>query len=89
VLPMGPDTYTVTENVILSMGGGVAAQGKAIKEANEFCASKERQFLAMNYQSVPQGGSVSYSLTFRLLPNDPELRRPNYRPEPNVVIEHR
>jgi hypothetical protein len=86
VLTMGPDTYTITENVILSLGGAVASQGKC----HDYCEGKGREFLALNYQTIPQGGSVSFSLTFRcLLPNDPELRRPNFKPAPNVVIENR
>jgi hypothetical protein len=31
VLPVGPDTYTITENAILSFGGSVTAQEKATR----------------------------------------------------------
>ena len=87
---MGPDTYTITENVILSFGGAVAAQEKATKTANEYCQNQGRQLLALNYQTIPKGGSESFSMTFRCLTSaDLELRRPNLQPVPNVVIQDR
>src|SRR5262245_18117174 len=90
VLPVGPDTYTITENAILSAGGSVAAQQRATRTATEYCTNQGRQFLTINYQTIPKGGSDSFSLVFRcLLPNDPELRRPTLQPMPNVLIENR
>ena len=90
VLPVGPDTYTITENAILSFGGSVTAQEKATRAANDYCTNQGRQFLTISFQTVPKGGSDTFSLTFRcLLPNDPELRRPSLQPIPNMVIENR
>lgn len=90
ILPVGPDTYMLTENAILSLGGGVTAQGNATRSANDYCISQGRQILVTNAQTTPQGGSVSYSLTFRCLAaSDPSLRPPVYRAEPNVVIQTR
>jgi hypothetical protein len=90
VLPVGPDTYTISENAIWSYGGAVTAQAKATKAANEYCTNQGRQFLTINYQTTPRGGSDTFSLTFRCLSsNDPEFRRPSLQPAPNVVIENR
>jgi hypothetical protein len=88
---MGPDTYTLTESEYLSFGGAVAAQQKATTDANSYCVGKGREFLALSYQTIPQGGSDAFSLTFRcLVPGDPELRqRPFYQRTPDVVIEQR
>ena len=42
VLPMGPDTYTVSTS---SEFGSLNAKKRALKEANEFAASKEKYMI--------------------------------------------
>jgi hypothetical protein len=91
VLPVGPDTYRVSGTAINSFGGYTTAETEALTKANEYCQSQGRQLLMLNHQdSAPTLGSGAAGVTFRCLaPGDPELRRPNYRPGPNVVIENR
>jgi hypothetical protein len=62
VLPVGPDTYTITENAILSFGGAVTAQEKATRTATDYCAHQGRQFLTLNYQTSPKVGSEGRDL---------------------------
>jgi hypothetical protein len=53
VLPMGPDTYTITDNVILRSGGGVAAQQKATTEGAPML--NRRQTLSFRTGDKPGG----------------------------------
>src|SRR5581483_3142003 len=90
IMTLGPDTYSVSENVIISFGGAVAAQGQANQKATAYCASQNRSVLALHMETTPAPGSYVASLTFRCLaPNDPELQRPNYKRDPNVIVERR
>jgi hypothetical protein len=90
VLPVGPDTYTLTQNAITSFGGTVTAQQQALTIANEYCQQQGRQFLLSSAQPSATLGSGTYSIIFRCYTaGDPDLRRPNYRPSPNIVIENR
>jgi hypothetical protein len=60
--------------------------------ANDYCAQSGKKFFPLNMAeqaAVPAGGP-GYSVTFRCLePDDAELRRPNFQPAPNFVIEQR
>jgi hypothetical protein len=96
ILPAGPDTYTVTETYAPLRGGATTAQQVALTEANRFCEDSGKRFLPMNMAegSIPiqaaYWGPTKYTVTFRcLLPNDPELLRPNFQQAPNLVIEQR
>jgi hypothetical protein len=79
ILPVGPNTYTVTEGVNALLGGSIAAQKTALAEANAYCAQQGRQFLAVQMLTVPSAnpdGPTRYSVTFRcLLAGDPALTR--------------
>jgi len=84
VLPAGTDTYTLTANAEL-VPGKPGAQKLALTAANQYCAQRERTFLPV--KSGPSQLNV-YIVTFRcLLPNDPELQRPNMQPTQATVIE--
>jgi hypothetical protein len=87
VLPIGPDTYRITESAINSFGGQVTAEAGALKTANEYCESQGRQMLLIaDQRGEPTLGSGGFSMNFRCLaPGDQELRRPNYRPTPNIA----
>jgi hypothetical protein len=91
VLPVGPDTYRVSGTAINSFGGYTTAEAEALNKVNEYCQSQGRQLLMLNHQdSAPTLGSGAAGVTFRrLAPDDPELKRPNYKPGPNDVIENR
>jgi len=93
VLPVGPDTYTVSENYAIARGGQLAAERVALTEANEFCEQRGRKFLPVNMTQPSPIAAISpvgYSVTFRCLSSsDPELRRPRFEASPNFVIEDR
>ena len=80
VLPMGPDTYSVTTSD--ELGGVVAAKRAAVSEATAFCAARGQQMVAMQSQSDVRrdwaGDAVGHhDFTFRCLdPNDSQLGRP-------------
>jgi hypothetical protein len=89
VLPIGPDTYRITGSAINSFGGQVTAEAEALKTANEYCQSQGRQLLLIaDQRGEPTLGSGGFSMNFRCLaPGEQELRRPNYRPTPNIAIQ--
>lgn len=92
VLPVGPDTYTISAAYRPMAGGGQAAQREVLTEGNTFCAQqgKTLSFLQMGPTPVAFDQPIGYSATFRCLaPGDPELRRPAIVPAPNVVVEQR
>jgi len=92
ILPVGPDTYTVSEHYAPARGGNSTAERVALTEANGFCEQRGRKFLPVN-MSQPSAIAISpagYSITFRCLTaNDPELRRPRFQSSPDLVIENR
>jgi len=92
ILPIGPDTYTVSEHYAPARGGNSTAERVALTEANAFCEQRGRKFLPVN-MSQPSSIAISpagYSVTFRCLsPHDPDLRRPRFESSPDLVIENR
>ncbi len=89
VLEMGPNTYTITVQRPPMAGGVAAAKGEAMKEAKDYCANQFQKVLVQRYVDQPGYPSTS-SITFMCLnPDDPELQRPHYRSDPNVIIETR
>jgi hypothetical protein len=86
---IGPDTYTISTRV--PFGGPASAKGDALKEANSFCASQDRQILLNHVQSSEcalHGGCGEAEIEFYcLLPGDPQLKRPKFSSDPNEKIE--
>jgi len=94
ILPAGPDTYTVTERFSAVRGGATEAQRVAMTESNDFCEHAGKKFFPLNMKQEASltGGTAQtgYTVLFRcLLPDDPELKRPNFEQAPNIVIEKR
>jgi hypothetical protein len=88
-LPIGPDTYRVSSRT--SSGGTAPAREAAVSAAGQQCARLSKQLLvlssATNIGSTPDEGVVD--VTFRCLAaGDPELRRQDVQPAPDVVIEN-
>lgn len=79
VLPAGPDTYAVTAKFAPIRGGSIAAQPEALAEAQSYCQSQARVFLAVQMgETAPRAefGSTGYQNVFKcLLPGDPALRQ--------------
>jgi hypothetical protein len=92
ILPAGPETYTITKNVIYALGGTNEAEREAMTEANKSCQDKGLTFIptAMG-PSGPAGNMIlGYTVTFRCLqPNDPAVAKYQLGQSPNVIIEQR
>jgi|YNPBryunderm2012_1023409.scaffolds.fasta_scaffold20020_1 hypothetical protein len=92
IVPVGPDTYTVSASAASERGGAAGARIRAIKEAGRYCTSIGRELLVTNITTRTIGlfGDGSSDIIFRCLPpGDPDLRCPDLRALPNVVIENR
>jgi hypothetical protein len=61
------------------LGGAMAAQPDALREASAYCRSQGREMMLVNSQVVDERQAAlppQYGITFRcLLPTDPEFRR--------------
>lgn len=90
ILKMGPDTYSVADEVRGWGRGAAFARTSALQKANEHCAEMAKEILVTSVEArpVPNGGTAV--VTFRCLRHgDPDLQRPNYRPTPDIVVEER
>jgi hypothetical protein len=85
ILPVGPDTYTVTEHDAPVRGGAIAAQQNSIAQARAHCAAQGKQLMVLDKETLPvhnPWGATEYSVTFRCLEAGTQL------PVPAEVIEH-
>ena len=90
VLPMGPDTYSVSVNAAPARGGTVGARQVALTEAGKHCAGMGKEILVTNTSARQTNalGQGTFDLTFQCLSKgDPELQRPTYRSPADVVIQ--
>ncbi len=91
VMPMGPDTYTVTAQ---SEFGPGFAQEEALKKANAYAVEKGKHMIPVNVNKQADFDSFSdrihsYELTFRVVSStDPEYQRTNLVSTPDVTIKH-
>lgn len=91
VIPMGPDTYTISTYHDYSSTG---AKAMAYKEANEYCNSMGKQIMTIRnsqgHQRVSGIPTSHFDLEFRCLSEgDPDLYRPTMENEADITIEHR
>jgi hypothetical protein len=88
-LPVGPDTYTLSEREIYVAGGSDRAQEIVLGKANAHCESMGRKFaptvMRPTWNGIP-GYEVAYSC---LLPGDPRLANWSVGQLPNAVVEQR
>ncbi len=88
-IKVGPDTYTISTRV--PFGGPASAKGQALQEAAAFCESQQREILLDRVQSnecALHGGCGEAEIYFGCLAsNDPQLKRPKFKPDPNLKIE--
>ena len=90
IIPMGPDTYTITAESEFGSGG---AKKKALSEANKFAEDAGKYMIPVNVNTGGEYDPVgdyhnTYELTFRLVTkNDPEYRRTNLQKTPDIVIQ--
>ena len=84
VIPMGPDTYTISEH---SARGPGVAKTVALKKANEFASSKGKYMIPVR-ETTGVTYDFTYELVFRLVDkNDPEYQRTNLQKVPDVIIK--
>jgi hypothetical protein len=83
-IKVGPDTYQIATRV--AFGGPASAKGDALKEANAFCESKNREMLLSREQSSEcalHGGCGEAEIVFYCLTSDdPQLKRPQFHSDP-------
>jgi hypothetical protein len=62
----------------------------AITDANAFCASKGKEIVIQNISLNSTYAGSTTELIFKCFDaNDPNLKDPKYRKEPNIIIENR
>lgn len=77
VVPMGPDTYSLSEMRSPALGGGLEARRVVLIEANDFCRRQGRVFVPLDLR--PDGDPrtpyypTAFDATFRCVM---EARRP-------------
>jgi len=81
VVPVGPDTYMVSERRAPVLGGGPEAQRVALLEANEFCRQHGGVFAPLAMGPVGNAyslyGPSGFTTTFRCSPpGDPASATP-------------
>ena len=91
-VPMGKDTYMLSNTGAWSWSSGAALKGDLFREADAFCKSQRKHLMPVNTSSKDGGFSqfAQADIQFRCLAEgDPELARPTLEPVPNVRIENR
>ena len=79
IVPVGPNTYAVSEMRAPVRGGGLEARRVVLAEANGFCQQQGRAFVPIDLR--PDGDPwtpywpTAFDATFQCLPpNDPAIR---------------
>ncbi len=71
IVPVGPDTYAVTEMRAAAIGGGPRAQAAILAEAGGFCEQQGRSVAVLDMQpgGDPRGAywPTAFSATFRCI----------------------
>jgi hypothetical protein len=91
VIPIGPDTYMVSEQGWISTQSTGELKSKAYQKAGAYCVKQGMKLMPVSTNQVPGVIGRSYpevELQFMCLTEkDYELRRPKLQPLPNVRIE--
>lgn len=77
---LGPDTYMSS-----GMYGNGCGTDYKVRHAGIYCSRMGRQILVTNIDNST-GGNVIFQC---LVPTDPELQRPTFQREPNIIIQQR
>lgn len=89
IVPHGPDTYLIYREGGTGFSDPKLLRVEAIREANDFCLSKGKEFLIVGTDER-RGAPFAYAsgeVTFRCLDkDDPDLIRPTLQKEPDTVI---
>jgi hypothetical protein len=85
ILPIGPDTYRLSERRGKLFGGSRAAQEAALTRANSYCSSNGKNFMPV---STDTEGETEFQVDFRCLrAGDPDLHRPNLVRSPDISVQ--
>ena len=92
VLKLGPDTYNISVHAAPVRGGTSGAKKVAITKANQYCLESNKEILVTNINTRPSshlpGGTAD--INFKCLnKNDPDLVRPSYEKEADIVIKNK
>lgn len=92
IVQLSPDTYMLTRTDKGGVFGNASAmKAKVIQEANEFATSKGKVAIPLASHETPLAvgrSFASFEYQFRVVDSsDPEARRVNLVPRPDVVIE--
>jgi len=89
---LGPDTYLISSQVVFGPNKANNSRSKALRGAEEFCTKQGKQVLVDDYQSTGHAMSFTGDTSVRfkcLIQGDKDLKRPEYRQAPDIVIENR
>ena len=90
VLPLGPDTYSISAHAAPARGGAPSARKSALSEASAHCSSLSKEVLVTNITTTGEPICCGVDVIFQCKKSgDPELAAPQYRKSPDVVIEDR
>ena len=88
-IKIGLDSYTISTRVMCC--GAASASANAMKEANVFCESQNKQILLDHVQSgecaLHGGCGEAQILFYCLAADDAQLKRPKLRRDPNFKLE--
>ena len=91
IVQLSPDTYILSRTDKGGIFGNASAmKAEVIREANDFAASKGKVAIPLYLHETPlaPGRFASVEYQFRVVDkSDPEARRVNLVPRPDVVIE--
>ena len=91
-VPMGKDTYMLSNTGAWSWSAGAELKGELFREADAFCRGQGKNLMPESTATKDANFSqfAHAELQFRCLADgDPELKRPTMVQAPNVVIENR
>ena len=92
VQKLGPDTYTISTQVVFGPNKATSARANALAAANEFCVNQGKELMVDTYNTTGHAMSVTgdSEVRFRCLnQGDAELRRPRFEAQPNFILENR
>lgn len=92
VLPIGPDTYSLSVERAPILGGRSEARRVALTEAGAYCAKQGKELMVVGTSTFASAAvrDTGLDVQFRCLDaNDPGLHRPTLVRSPAAVIEVR
>jgi len=92
IVPIGPDTYMMSDTGAWSWSSGGNLKAGIYKEAYEFCLKEGKVMMPVNTNQTNANFSnfAHAEVQFRCLDKgDPELRRPTMEKTPDIVIQNK